>query len=61
MKRESTIVGEKETNNLEDEGLTIFIPSNIFYLYSRLEVSLGLKLCENTDNLKEASYLLDEI
>ena len=41
MKRESTIVGENETNNLEDEGLTIFIPSNIFYLYSRLEVALG--------------------
>ena len=52
---------ENETNDLQGEGVKIIIPSNIIDIYTRLEVLLGLKLCGHTDNLTEASNLIDEL
>ena len=48
-------------DNLQGEGVKIIIPSNIFDLYTRLEVLLGLKLSGQTDTLTEASNLIDEL
>ena len=48
-------------NNLQGEGVKIFIPSNIIDIYTRLEVLLGLKLSGHTDTLTEASNLIDEL
>ena len=39
----------------------IIIPSNIIDIYTRLEVLFGLKLSGHTDNLTEASNLIDEL
>ena len=39
----------------------IIIQSNIFYIYPRLEILLGLMLSGHTDALTEASKLIDEI
>ena len=39
----------------------IVIPSNIIDIYTKLEVSLGLKLSGHTDTLTEASNLVDEL
>ena len=52
---------EKESDNLQGEGVKIIIPSNIIDIYTRLEVLLGLKLSRNTDTLTEASNLIDEL
>ena len=49
-------------NYLERHGIeNIIIPSNMFDIYTRLEILLGLKLSGHTDTLTEASNLLDEI
>ena len=45
----------------EGQGVKIIIPSNINDIYTRLEVSLGLKLSGHTDTLTEASSLIDEL
>ena len=50
-----------EPDNLEGQGLKIIIPSNIFDIYTRLEVLLGLKLSGHTVTLTEASNLIDEL
>ena len=53
--------------NVEDfsdssgQGVKIIIPSNIFEIYSRLEILLGLKLSGHTDTVTEASNLIDEL
>ena len=39
----------------------IIIPSNIFNIYTRLEVLLRLKLSGHSDTLAEASNLIDEL
>ena len=39
----------------------IIIPSNVYDIYTRLEVLLGYKLSGHTDTLTEASNLIDEI
>ena len=52
---------EKESDNLEGEGVKIIIPSNKIDIYTRLEVILGLKLSSHTDTLTEASNLIDEL
>ena len=52
---------ENESDNLQEEGVKIFIPSNIIDIYTRLEVLLGLKLSGHTDTLTEASKLFDEL
>ena len=39
----------------------IIMPSNIIDIYTRLEVLLGLKLSGHSDNLTEASNLIDEL
>ena len=50
-----------ESADLRGEGIKIIIPSNIIDIYTRLEILLGLKLSGNTDNLTEASNLIDEL
>ena len=52
---------ENESNNLQGEGVKIIIPSNIFDIYTRLEVLLGLKLSGHTDTSTEASARIDEL
>ena len=52
---------ESESDNLQGEGVKIIIPSNIFDIYTRLEVLLGLKLSGHSDTLSEASNLIDEL
>ena len=49
------------SDDLRAEGLKIIIPSNITYIYTRLEILLGLKLSGHTDTLTEASNLIDEL
>ena len=51
---------EEESVDLQGEGILIIIPSNIVDIWTRLEVLLGLKLSGHTDNLTEASNLIDE-
>ena len=48
-------------SDFEGRGLKIKIPSNIIDIYTRLEILLVLKLSSQTDRLKEASNLIDEI
>ena len=52
---------EDVSENLQGEGLRIIIPPNIIDIYTRLEISLGIKLSGHTDTLTEASNLIDEI
>ena len=52
---------EKESDNLQGEGVKIIIPSNIIDIYTRLEILLGLKLAGQSDILTEASALIDEL
>ena len=48
--------------DLEDqENQKIVIPSNLFDIYTRLEVLLGLNLSRHTDTLTEASNLIDTL
>ena len=48
--------------NLQGQGIEKFIiPSNIFDIYTRQEILLGLKLSGHTDTLTEASNLIDEL
>ena len=49
------------SDELQEEGLIFFIPSNKFDIYARLENLLGLKLTGYTNTLTEASNLIDEI
>ena len=52
----------KLDTNLKGKGVEkIIIPSNIIDIYTRLEVSLGLKFSGHTDTLTEASNLIDEL
>ena len=48
------------SNDLQGDGVRIFIPSNIIDIYTRLEVLLGLKLSGHTDTLTEATKLIDD-
>ena len=48
-------------DDLHREGIKIFIPSNIMYIYTRLEILLGLKLSGHTDVPTEASNLINEL
>ena len=48
--------------NLKGRGIEkIIIPSNIFDIYTRLEVLIALKLSGHTDTLSEASNSIDEL
>ena len=52
----------RNANNLEGKEIEkIIIPSNIIDNYTRLEVLLGINLSGHTDNLTEASNLMDEL
>ena len=52
---------DNASDNLQGEGLKIFIASNIFDIYTRLEILVGLKLSGHTNILTEASNLFDEL
>ena len=54
-------ITDDSDNDLEGQGAKIIIPSNIFDIYTRLEVLLGLRLSGHTDTLTEASNLIDEL
>ena len=43
------------------EGVKIILFSNIYDIYTRLEILLGLKLSGHTDTMTEASNLIDEL
>ena len=47
--------------HLEGQGDKIIIPPNIFDIYTRLKILLGLKLSGHSDTLTEASNIIDEI
>ena len=52
----------EESSDLQVEGIEkIKIPSNIIYLYTRLEILLGPKLSGQSDTLTEAINLIDEL
>ena len=48
-------------HNWEGQGVKIIKPSNVFDIYTSLEVLLGLKHSEHSDILTEASNLIDEL
>ena len=50
-----------DSDDLQGEGVKIIIPSNIFDIYTRLGILLGLKLSGHTDTLTEVSSLIDEL
>ena len=50
-----------DSNDLQGKGIKIIIPSNIYDIYTRLEILLGLKLSGHIDTLTEASNLIDEL
>ena len=55
-------IKKEEPDNLGGRGIhKIIIPNNIFDIYTRLEILLGLKLSGHTDTLTEASNLIDEL
>ena len=56
-----TIENIEDSSDLQGEGVKIIKPSNIFDIYTRLEVLLGLKISGHTDTLREASNLIDEL
>ena len=49
------------SDNLEGQWLKIINPSDIFDIYTRLEILLGLKLSGHSDTLTEANNLFDEL
>ena len=49
----------EDSDDFQGQGLKIIIPSNIFDIYKKLEVLLGLKLSGHTNTLTEASALID--
>ena len=56
-----TIENVEDSNDLQEEGVKIIIPSNLIDIYTRLEVLLGLKLSGHAEALTEASNLLDQV
>ena len=48
-------------DDLQGEGVKIIIPSNIFDIYTRLEVLRGLKSSGHPDILTDGSNLIDEL
>ena len=51
---------EKESDELQVEGMKIIIPSNIIDFWNTLEVLVGLKLSGHTDILTDTSNLIDK-
>ena len=56
-----SIENVEDSSDLEAKGVKIIISSNIIDIYTRLEISLGLKLLGHTDNLTESSNLIGEL
>ena len=50
-----------DSDDLQEEGVKVIIPSNITDIYVRLETLLGLKLSGNSNTVTEASNLIDEL
>ena len=50
-----------DSDDLQGEGVKIFIPSDVIDIYTRLQILLGLKISGHSDTLTEASNLIDEI
>ena len=50
-----------DSDDFQGEGVKIIIPSNIIDIYTRLEVLPGLKISGHSDNLTEASNIIDEL
>ena len=48
-------------DDLQGEGVTFIIPSNIVDIYTRLEVLVGVELSGHTNTLTKASNLIDEL
>ena len=51
----TSVESDKESDDLEGQGMKIIIPSNIIDVYNRLEVLLGLNISDHTDTLIESS------
>ena len=51
----------EDSSDLEGRRMKITIPNKIIYIYTRLEVLLGLKISGHTDTPTEASNLIDEL
>ena len=49
------------SDSFQGEGVKFIIPSNITDINTRLKILLGLKMPGHTDNLTEASNLIDEL
>ena len=52
---------ENESDNLQEEGVKIIIPSSVIDIYTGFEILLGLKLSGHSDTLTEASNLIDHL
>ena len=50
-----------DSDDLQGEGVTIIIPSNIFDIHTRHQILLRLKFSGHTDTLTEASNLINEL
>ena len=50
-----------DSDNLESQGVTITVQSNIIGIYTRLEILLGPEVSGHTNTLTEASNLIDEL
>ena len=52
---------ENVSDNSQEDGVKIIIPSSVIDIYTRLQILLGRKLSGRTDTITEASSLIDEI
>ena len=50
-----------DSDDLQGEGLKIIKPTNKIDMYTRLEISLGLKFFGHTDTLTETSNIFDDL
>ena len=57
----TSIESGNESNDSHGSGVQVIIPSNKIDVYTRLEVSLGLKLSSKAAILTEANNLIDEL
>ena len=61
MKIETRFVGQNEPDDLEGQEVKVFVPSNSFYIFTRLEILLGVKLSGHTDTLTLHSNLIEDL
>ena len=58
---QSNFLNEEKSDDIQGEGMQIIILTNIFGIWTRLEVLLGLKESGHTHTLSEISYQRDEL